>query len=139
MKTLTAKNVSEIFFDCLFRDGEDTSTAKTVDGVLSKFGFHPARLETHREAIGELLSCLPNEFRSDKDGGWSFLQACMTKDGNQWGEHSKIEQLLVLGIATEQARILMPREMWKLFPGSMPYFSVTPKTSPLTHAATVPN
>lgn len=25
MKTLTAENVSEVFLDCLYRDGEDTS------------------------------------------------------------------------------------------------------------------
>jgi hypothetical protein len=36
--------------------------------------------------------------------------------------------LLVLGIATEQATILLPREVWKTLPGGMPYFSI--KTEP---------
>ena len=35
MKTLTAENVETIFRDCLFRDGEDTSQAKIVEGVVS--------------------------------------------------------------------------------------------------------
>jgi hypothetical protein len=47
MKTLTANNVNEVFMDCLFRDGEDTSKAVIADGIMSKFGFHPDRLEAH--------------------------------------------------------------------------------------------
>lgn len=124
MKTLTAENVETIFRDCLFRDGEDTSTGKIVDGVLGKFGFHPERLAAHKTEIAEMLGGLPDEFMAEKGGGWSFLNACMTKNGDQWGEHMNIEQLLVLGIATEQAKILMPREMWKMLPGGMPYFAV---------------
>lgn len=129
MKTLTAKNVETIFLDCLFRDGEDTSTAKIVDGVVSKFGFHPARVETHKSEIAELLDGLPDEFRADKGGGWSFLNACVTKNGDQWGEHRNIEQLLALGIASDQAKILMPRELWGMMPGGMPYFSTCVKTT----------
>ena len=124
MKTLTAENVETIFRDCLFRDGEDTSQAKIVEGVVSKFGFHPTRLETHKSEIAEMLDGLPDEFRADKGGGWSFLNARMTKSGDQWGEHRNIEQLLTLGIATEQAKMLMPREMWNVLPGGMPYFAV---------------
>ena len=32
--------------------------------------------------------------------------------------------LIVLGIATAQARWLMPRDMWPSLPGGMPYFAV---------------
>ena len=48
----------------------------------------------------------------------------MTKSGEQWGEHMNIEQLLALGIATGQAGYPMPKEMWKMLPGGMPYFTV---------------
>jgi hypothetical protein len=32
----------------------------------------------------------------------------------------------VLGIATKQAEILLPREMWPALPGGMPYIAVFP-------------
>ena len=124
---LTCKNVNETVAECLFRQGEDTSQAVYAEGVLVKFGFHPERLLLRSKDIGLMLSDLPENFRSDKGGGWSFLNACMTQDGEQWGEHRDIDALLALGIATNQASILMPRELWPALPGGMPYFSVTPK------------
>lgn len=124
MTKLTAKNVEQVFVDCLFRADEDTQDAKIVEGVVRKFGFHPQRLAQHKQEIADLLSQLPETFRSDKGGGWSFLNACVTQEGDQWGEHTNIEQLLVIGIATEQAKMLLPRTMWSALPGGMPYFSV---------------
>ena len=121
---LTAEKVNEIFMDCLFKDGEDTSGHIAAEGVVTKVGFHPMRLEAHKEDIRQLLQDLPVNFRSDQGGGWSFLQACVDNQDNQWGEHRSIDQLLCLGIATKQAKILFPKEMWSAFPGSMPYFSV---------------
>lgn len=115
--------------DCLFRDGEDTSNPAIAEGVMRKFGFHRERLANHKEEIAQMLDCLPDQFRLDKGGGWSFLNACTTKDGDQWGEHRDVEQLLVLGIATEQAKILLPREMWNVLPGGMPYFAVVSKAN----------
>lgn len=123
---LTAENVSTVFMDCLFRDEENKSNPVLAEAILSTFGFHPERLESHRNDIKELLAWLPTQFREggNDGGGWSFLNACMTREGDQWGEHRNIEQLLALGIATGQAKILMPRQMWSVFPGGMPYFSV---------------
>ena len=134
-KTLTAGNVNEVFMDCLFRDGEDTSKAVVAEGVMQKFGFHPDRLEAHKTEIREMLECLPDDFQPDKGGGTSFLNACMTKEGEQWGEHSNIEQLLALGIATKQAAMLMPREMWNILPGGMPYIGVTARTANASNEA----
>lgn len=126
--TLTAENVETVFMNCLFLEGEDTSQAKIVKGIVSEYGFHPQRLESYKVKIAEMLGCLPDEFREDKGGGWSFLNACNTKDGYQWGEHRNIEQLLALGIATQQAKMLLPREMWHVLPGGMPYFVTFPKS-----------
>jgi len=122
---LSAKRVEEVLTNCLYGDGESTGSAKIVEGVITNYGFNPDKLEESKIEIGEMLSELPDEFKKDGGGGMSFLNACMTKDGTQWGEHRNIEQLLVLGIATDQAKILMPREMWSAFPGGMPYFVVT--------------
>lgn len=125
MKTiLTSEAVEAIFNDCLFKDGEDHTNFVEGEGIMVRVGFHPARLESHREEILNLLLCLPEKFRKSKGGGWSFLNACTTQDGRLWGEHRNVEQLLVLGVATKQARILMPRSMWAIFPGGMPYFVV---------------
>ena len=121
---LSADKVTEVLTDCLYRDGEDQAGAKLVEGIINKYGFNPERLEKNKQKIADLLSDLPDEFKKDSGGGWSFLNACVTKDGTQWGEHRDIENLLVLGIATEQAKYLMPRDMWGNFPGALPYFVV---------------
>ena len=126
---LTSKNVETIFIDCLFnkdelKDGNPPEDAVMVEGVINKFGFHPKRLESHWQEIRKLLMELPENFQSGKGGGWSFLNACMDKDGHQWGEHRNIEQLLALGIATKQVKIQLPRDMWKVLPGGMPYFCI---------------
>lgn len=127
MSKLTAENVEAIFRDCLFREGEDTSTAIVAEGIMRNFGFHPERLASHKAELAELLLELPEQFRADGGGGWSFLQACETKHGGQWGEHANMEQLFVLGIASEQAKYLTPRHLWRAFPGGMPYIIVTAK------------
>ena len=92
--------------------------------MINNYGFHPDRLETHKTEIAELLAELPDNFQAEIGGGWSFLNACMTKDDKQWGEHRDIECLVALGIATDQAKWMMPRDMWSILPGGMPYFSV---------------
>lgn len=131
MSKLTSGNVSRIFMDCLFKEGEDHSKYVKGEGITQTFGFHPIRIESHKVAIREMLECLPDEFQHDKGGGMSFLNACMTQDGIHWGEHRSMEQLFALGIATGQAVMLMPREMWSVLPGGMPYFGVTaPESNP---------
>ena len=71
---------------------------------------------------------LPSQFRLFTEGGaggWSFLNAHEDKDGVQWGEHKVIEVLVCLGIAVGHARFLLPRKMWSMAPGGMPYFCVS--------------
>lgn len=121
---LTSENVEEVLLDCLFHEDEDKSNRIEVEGILNSFGFHPQRLEQHKQDIASMLKQLPTEFHEKGGGGWSFLNAYMTNTGEQWGEHADIEKLLCLGIATKQAKILLSREMWTAFPGGMPYFIV---------------
>lgn len=116
-KKLTAQNVEQLFAECTCPDGE------SVEGVVIRINLKTSGREVE---IGELLSQLPDEFHIDKGGGWSFLNACNDRDGEQWtGFHATMEKLLMLGIASGQARILLPREMWDVLPGGMPYFAVT--------------
>jgi len=127
---INAEEVEKILVDCLYKpeellDDKVPVNAVIVEGIMSKFAFNPEQLEKYKNRIIELLSELPVQFRQDSGGGWSFLNACNTKDGKQWtGLHLRMEQLFMLGMAIGKAKFLMPREMWKMFPGSMPYIVI---------------
>lgn len=123
-EVLSSKRVHEIFSDCLFKDGEPLEPRIEVAGIMSKLGLHPERTASHKQEIGEMLRELPSEFMRTGGGGWSFLNACMDRHGNHWAEHPTMELLFCLGVATEQAKYLMPREMWSVMPGGMPYVLV---------------
>ena len=123
---LTAKNVEKVFLDCLYSDeeaqklGEPPDDAVVVEGILARFGFKPDSLDKHSDTIVNFLHQLPDKFQI----GWSFLNACMDKDDNQWGEHRNVEQLVVLGLAIDKVQYCAPREIWKVMPGGLPYFMV---------------
>jgi hypothetical protein len=130
---LTVKNVEEVFVDSLYRDeeiedGQAPEDAVIVAGIVNMVGFHPKRVESHRDEITSMLHQLPNEFLSVNlggEGGWSFLNALDTKDGDQWtGSHQSMEQLVLLGIAVGAARYNLDRELWPSLPGGVPYFEV---------------
>lgn len=121
--------IDQIFRDCLYRDEEITpgvvpEGAILVSSVIAKYGFNPTRLEKYRKEIIDQLSGLPDQFREDKGGGWSFLNGAMNNEGEQWGEQSNVDQLLALGIAIGRAKIQIPRELWSSLPGGVPYFSI---------------
>lgn len=125
---LTAPKVMAILVDCLFNENENDKdkppeNAVIVKGLVRSFGFHPGRLESHRDEVKELLAELPDNFQEDKGGGWSFLNACMTKDGEQWGEHIDMEALFCLGIGLGLAKWQM-LAMKEVMPGGMPYVVV---------------
>ena len=57
------------------------------------------------------------------------MAACNDKDGHQWtGLHLTMEKLFALGIGIERVKCLLPRELWKIMPGGMPYFMVLVET-----------
>lgn len=128
--TIDPKKVSDIFVSCLYtgeeisKDGDIPPGAISVNGILHKFAFNPQRIEIHRQEVKEFLSQLPVEFHQTSGGGWSFLQACMDRDGNQWGEHVNMDQLFCLGLGLGMVESLLPREMWKELPGGMPYYVI---------------
>lgn len=124
---LTAKKVDEIFRDCLFKDnelidGKPVLKEIIVEGIIHTFGFHPGRIEAHETEITKLLMELPATFQKD---GWSFLEACITKDRIQWtGLHERMEQLFALGMAIDKVKYVFPRKMWETLPGGMPYLVI---------------
>jgi hypothetical protein len=123
---LTAEHVSDVFMDCLFRDGEDTSNHVKAEGIVHDVGFHPDRLESHKAEIEAMLDELPDAFKKSGGGGMSFLNACNDKYGNQWADlHQTMGQLFQLGIAIGKVQSLLPREMWSMLPGGMPYYVIS--------------
>lgn len=123
---LTSESVKKIFMDCLFRKDEDTTNHVKAEGITRIVGFHPERLESHRAEIAALLDELPDAFKESSGGGMSFLNACNDKHGNQWtGLQLHMEQLFQLGIGIGKVKCPMPREMWPVLPGGVPYYTIT--------------
>ncbi len=121
---LTTEHVEKVFIDCLFKEGEDTSKHVKAEGIVTTVGFNPERLEIHKQEIEDMLNELPDQFKKSVGGGWSFLQACMDKHGNQWAEHPTMEKLFQLGIAIGKVTCQLPREMWSSLPDGMPYYVI---------------
>lgn len=127
---LTADNVRSVAQKCLFtdaefRDGEDVPAgAVVVDGIVGKYAFHQDRLADNTGDIASLLSGLEDSFMSEGGGGMSFLQACMDRSGNHWGEHPTMGLLFGLGIGAGLCFYTLPREMWAVLPGGVPYITI---------------
>jgi len=129
---LTSEAVEKVFIDSMYRkeeiviDGQrvQPEDAILVEGIMNNFGFHPQRVESHREEIEAFLMELPDDFRSTGGGGTSFLNACYDRHENHWGEHHNMEQLFVLGLAIGKVSMPMPRDFWSALPGGMPYYTV---------------
>jgi len=136
----TAEAVRTVFFDSMFRDDELGEDGKTLPehhvpayGILVDTAFHPERLESHREEVAGWLQHLPDDFHEHSGGGASFLNACYLKGETQqapWGEHRNMEQLFMLGTALGLAECLMPRSLWSILPGGMPYYMVKAPVTP---------
>lgn len=125
LKQLSANNVQETLLFCLFKEGEENTDRVVVEGVKLHVGLHPQRVAEKTGEIREMLSQLPDSFMKTGGGGWSFLNACIDRDGNQWtGLHQSVDELICLGLATGNIEFLVPRTMWAMFPGAVPYFMV---------------
>ena len=122
-----AERVTKIVKDSLYKPEEITDKEKppegaiVVDGIMRKWGFHPERLLSHKEEVREILNEMPETFHMKGGGGWSFLNLCMDKNNNQWGEHANMDELCVLAIGLKMGKWLMPRDVWEVLPGGMPY------------------
>lgn len=127
---LTSDAVTAILREVLYTDEEVPEKkvpegAVEVEGVLNKYAFHPERLAAAKPRIDELLRELPDQFHQSKGGGWSFLNACVDKNEELWGQHVDIEQLICLGIGVGSAGWILKHMMAGL-PGGLPYLEVHP-------------
>lgn len=129
---ISTERLEEIVNKCLFKDSEIVDGKPILEPVVGKgivrdFGFHPLRLLTYKTEVMDMLKQLPDSFMESKGGGMSSLNACMTKDGEQWGEHTNMEQLFALGNAMGIVKYPMPKDMWHALPGGMPYVTIIDK------------
>lgn len=121
-----SEKVHNLFLDCLFKDdeiqgGQPPKDAVLIDGLTRKFGLHPGRLTSHTAELKEIIAQMPKEFFKGTGDGMSFLNLCMTKDGEQWAEHPTMEELVVMALGLKLASYVMPRSMWAILPGGVPY------------------
>ncbi len=122
---LDSKRVTEMLHDCLFKEGEDTSSHVKAEGIMHTMGFHPERLESYRREVEGMLYDLPEAFMESGGGGWSFLNACIDKEKRQWTDlQPVVEELLLLGLGLNKVKFILPREVWSALPGGVPYFIV---------------
>lgn len=124
---LKPESVQTLMRLCLAEKSEGPDV-HIIDGITRKFAFNPKVIEENANQIENLLKELPDPFMMPKGGGWSFLQACQDKHGNQWtGSHAVMEELFCLGMAAGKVQcVFEDRELWTTLPGGMPYYVVLP-------------
>lgn len=121
---LTSQNVTDLTRRCL---SDVALKPITVKGIIRSFTFDSEKIEEHDNDIALLLAQLPDEFQEPVGGGSTFLNACVTVAGYQWGEHLEMEALVCLGLAAGRVKYCFPKEMWHILPGGVPYFVVVDK------------
>lgn len=121
---INSKRVSEIFEECSLKEEFSEKTIK-VESIATQT-FKQECLEKHREEILSILNELPDKFKESVGGGWSFLNACYDKHGNQWtGLQIVVLRLFLLGIAIGAVEhYLASKEEWPMLPGGMPYYII---------------
>lgn len=131
-KPISCKRITEILMDCLFDEedldleGEPKHSIEKVfvESINIKFCLKVDKLREHGNEIKEMLSHLPDEFKADKGGGWTFTNMLTLKDGSQWGEPKNANELIALGLGTGNISYLFERDMWKDLPGRVPYILI---------------
>lgn len=130
---LTTQNVDAVVRRVLYTreetgqaEGDDIPNgAVVVNGIVTKYAFHPDRLKESVEDIRSMLRQLPDVFHKGTRDGYSFLGACNDRSGRQWtGEHRVMEALFCLGLGVGAVVELMPRDLWSILPGGVPYYGV---------------
>lgn len=124
MGLINPTRVHEISMDSLFNEGESHDKYIPATGLRMTCAFNPSRLESHSNEVHDILQNLPKEFFESTGGGYSFLNMVTDKNGDLCMEQTTADELLMLGIASGWVQILVPREMWSMFPGGVPYIVV---------------
>lgn len=127
---LDAKRVQELILDSL-EPRTDPDRTIIAEGVVHSYGFNADKIAKNKQEIIELLNELPDVFFENSGGGMSFIQACVDKHGNHWGEHHSMEELFCLGIAIGRVKETMPRKLRSVLPGGVPYYTIYHSDQPI--------
>jgi|SRR5690606_34870302 len=93
-----------------------------VRGIVHTFAMDPQKLEKQRETVTNVIKeVVSDAFFVGKGGGWSSLNLCLDRQGDQWCERPTMEALCVLSIGLGLAKWCLPRDLWPVLPGGMPY------------------
>lgn len=103
---------------------EDNPNLIKVEGVMRTFGLDSTKLEKHRPDVVDWLSQLDDSFMRSRGGGMSLMNMVADKEGSLWAEQYGADELFVLASGLGLAEYLLPRDMWAILPGSMPYIVV---------------
>ena len=115
---LTDENVQTLFYKCLANEPEGV----VINGIVASYRMNVKGSEID---ISNLLSQLPDAFHQGKGGGYTFLDMCQTNSGEQWTDlHRTMEQLIVMGLATGEVEFPLPRDVWAILPGGVPYITI---------------
>lgn len=117
------REVEKLIKRCLFEDGANTDSAVISEGIVRNFGFNPEELNKPdvQAKLEEIIQLLPVQFHTGGGDGWTFLNLPTTADGTQWGDQAHAEELLCLAQALGMAGYCLPRDMWNILPGGVPY------------------
>lgn len=120
-----SKKVNDLMLACLINKPEfdaNDPDAVVVEGLTAKFVFSREALETAR---GEYLQLaqehLDDKFKKSIGEGYSFLGLPFNKRGEQVCEHPTAQGFLVLGLGMGVAEYCLPKELWVVLPGGVPY------------------
>lgn len=123
-RALTSKKVHAMLDICKRKEDESAGYIE-ISGIKNKHMLNVGRLENNRAAIVAMLNELPEQFHATTGGGWTFLNACNNRFNEQWTDfHFDMEALFAMGQALGLVSELMPREMWDVLPGGMPYYVI---------------
>lgn len=120
---LTQENVTRIYVECVGR--KENCDTQPFDGVMHIHNYDMNKVNEHKDQIKSMLWQLPDTFFKSKGGGWSFLNMCVRRDDYQWtGLHADVERLMTLGMAAGYVSYLLPKNLWHILPGDMPYIVI---------------
>ncbi|SDA13059.1 hypothetical protein SAMN02799622_00897 [Methylobacterium sp. UNC378MF] len=118
---LTGAAVRDILLASLAGD-EPTGPTVDVEGIIATYRFSVEAITTATPQIEQLIGELEDAFVQGRGGGWTFLNLCNDRHGQQWADlHTTMEALCVLAIAARRGQWCLPREYWHVMPGGMPY------------------
>lgn len=133
LNVLTPYAVETIFNECSVKvNPGDNPAIKTFPGIQDDTKFHldTVKLASYKDCIIALLLQLPEEFIDD---GTSFKYGCLNKNREQWtGIHHVAQKLFLLGMGIDMVCYSMPRKIWKMIPGGLPFFTVLSQPDPVT-------